>query len=119
MTLKERYDALCDDYAKAMMKKWNEKDKGYWFQKISGGLWVFGSNGSVFSFYEIKIIIDQDISREEYEEWEEYVSLCAKIGMKRVNLENYRSVKNIIPLDDLKVLANKKDMLKESIDEGV
>lgn len=67
MTLKEKYDSACNEYAKKFAKKHGLRF-GYWVGDRTGYMACF--NGDCFmSMVDIRLDIDDNIPVYEFEQW--------------------------------------------------
>lgn len=74
-------DALCELFQL-------NKDDGFWVGDDIGGVYC---NGDMFciTFDEMRIVIDNNISKKEFLEYEEYVSFCMEFNKVAPNLQSW------------------------------
>ena len=74
-------DALCELFEL-------NKEEGWWIGDDIGGVYC---NGDMYciTFDEIRYIVDNGISKDEFLEYEEYVSFCLEFNLSAPNLQSW------------------------------
>ena len=104
--LAKRYRELWDDYVNAMYEQWDKETSGHWVETSSMGLWAM-EDGAVLSCFDIKYIVDDNVTYEEFWDWREYNDLCRQLGMN-VNLVDFRKKRELFPKQKLEAILEFK-----------
>ena len=74
-------DALCELFEL-------NKEEGWWIGDDIGGVYC---NGDMYciTFDEIRYIVDNGISKDEFLEYEEYVSFCLEFNLSAPNFQSW------------------------------
>lgn len=127
MTLKQQFEALCNEYVNAL-KKILDCDNHYWIADDIGGVLCLNEDCYFLSLNDVRYIVDNEIKLEEVDAWYEYNTRLGMISsdIPTINLESWhkgcprRSEEKIKELEELhkktldarKILENEIKMFK-------
>lgn len=127
MTLKQQFEALCNEYVNAL-KKILDCDNHYWIADDIGGVLCLNKDCYFLCLNDVRYIVDNEIKLEEVDAWYEYNTILGMISsdISTINLESWhkgcprRSEEEIKELEELhkktldarKILENEIKMFK-------
>ena len=110
--LKENYEKACNDYVRTLLTLWGVDYKcGYWIGDEVGG--VYDIDGWItISMQEIVYCVENGVTYEEYEQWQDYGIKCAEYNLPTLNLNAWHKG---APRHDF----TKLDALKKDLDDAI
>lgn len=115
-SLKKGYDKACNDYVIALAKMWDIHSGGnFWVGDEVGGTFCF--DDLFINMNDIVFCVDNDVSIEEYEEWQNYCVWASDFNITSPNFESFYKGCPIVPEDEMRMLSNRKRELEMLIEE--
>jgi hypothetical protein len=88
--LKEDWEKACNGYLVELLRMWElEAWYGYWIGNEEGSLYDYGDGMFTINMDNIIYCVLNDITREQYIEWQEYVCEAAEFGFDTPNLRSW------------------------------
>lgn len=111
--LKENYEKACNDYVRALLTLWGVDYKcGYWIGGDVGG--VYDANGwMLLNMQDVMYCVENGVTTEEYEQWQEYGIKCAEYNLPILNLNAWHKG---APRHDFTKLDAAKKALEDEIE---
>lgn len=76
-TLKKNFELTANGYLNVLCSKWElDKDYGYWIGDEIGGLYDVSDGYVTITYDDIRYCVENDVSLEEYNDWQEYCLFC-------------------------------------------
>lgn len=88
--LRERYEKACNGYLEELLRMWElDAHYGYWIAEEVGGVYDYGDGSIDINMADIIYCVDNDIDREEFDEWSAYIVDAAEFGFTTPNLKSW------------------------------
>lgn len=123
--LKEQWEKACNAYLLELVNTWDlDTSYGFWIADDVGGTYAYG-DVYFLSMEDIKYCVENNLTREEYVEYQEYNSDACSLGFDNINLRSWHNgcprltKEQIQHLYDLKKeLNDETERLKEQLKNG-
>lgn len=87
--LREQWEKACNDYMKELLRVWElDTFYAYWVGEDVGGVLDYDGAFSI-SMEEIIFCVENDVTEDQYEEWQNYVCDAAEFGFSTPNLKSW------------------------------
>ena len=87
--LREQWEKACNDYMKELLRVWElDTFYAYWVGGDVGGVLDYDGAFSI-SMEEIIFCVENDVTEEQYEEWQNYICDAAEFGFSTPNLKSW------------------------------
>lgn len=95
--LKPNFEAAVDDYVNALLYMWSDYDKedptfspayGYWVGDDKSGVYCY-EDWFYISLTDIIYCVENKVSHDEYQEWQDYCVEAAEFGFDTPNLKSW------------------------------
>ena len=111
--LKENYEKACNDYVAALLTLWDlDGYYGCWIGEEVGGVYDYGDGIFTIGMQDIVYCVENGVTSEEYEQWQEYGIKCAEYNLPILNLNAWHKG---APRHDF----TKLDALKKDLDDAI
>ncbi len=111
--LKANYEKACNDYVAALLTLWEcDSYYGYWIGKEVGGVYDYGYGTFTIGIDDIRYCVDNDVAKEQYYEFQEYLTKCSEYNLPMINLDSW--IKGAPRYDFTKL-----DAAKKALDEAI
>ena len=88
--LKEQWKQACKGFLDELLRMWElDAYYGYWIGNEVGGVYDYGDGMFTINMDNIIYCVLGDITREQYMEWQEYISDAAEFGFTTPNLRSW------------------------------
>ena len=88
--LKEDWEKACNGYLVELLRMWElEAWYGYWIGNEEGSLYDYGDGMFTINMDNIIYCVLNDITHEQYMEWQEYCCEAAEFGFDTPNLRSW------------------------------
>lgn len=115
--LREQWEKACNDYMKELLRVWElDTFYAYWVGEDVGGVLDYDGAFSI-SMEEIIFCVENDVTEEQYEEWQNYICDAAEFGFSTPNLKSWmKGCPRTPPEVFARLRAMKKD-LADAVEE--
>jgi hypothetical protein len=111
--LKENYEKACNDYVAALLGMWElDSYYGFFIADEVGGIYDYGCGSFTIDMQDIIYCVENNVSKDEYYEWQEYSVKCSEYHLPILNLNAWHKG---APRHDF----TKLDALKKDLDEAI
>ena len=87
--LRRQYDAACNGYVTELLRMWElDGFYGYWIGDDVGGVYDYGGAFSI-GMEDIIYCVENDVTEEQYQEWQEYICEAIEFGFDTPNLKSW------------------------------
>ena len=88
--LREQWEKACNGYLVELLRMWElDAHYGYWIAEEIGSLYDYGDGMFTINMDDIIYCVLNDITSEQYIEWQEYVCDAAEFGFDTPNLKSW------------------------------
>ena len=88
--LKEQYEKACNGYLCELLRMWElDAHYGYWIGEEVGGVLDYGSGMFTINIDDIIYCVENDVTHQQYMEWQEYICDAAEFGFDTPNLRSW------------------------------
>jgi len=88
--LKEQWKQACNGFLVELLRMWElDAYYGYWIGDEVGGMYDYGDGMFTINMDNIIYCVLEDITREQYMEWQEYIVDAAEFGFTTPNLRSW------------------------------
>jgi len=88
--LKEQWEQACNGFLVELLRMWElDAYYGYWIGDEVGGMYDYGDGMFTINMDNIIYCVLEDITREQYMEWQEYIVDAAEFGFTTPNLRSW------------------------------
>ena len=116
--LKEQYEKACNGYLVELLRMWElNAHYGYWIGDEVGGLYDYGDGMITISMDNIIYCVENDVTQEQYMEWQDYNSEAYEFGFDTPNLRSWIMGCPRTPPDVFEKLRKLKADLGDAIEE--
>lgn len=116
--LKEQYEQACNAYLKELRKMWElDGYYGYWIGDEVGGVWDYGDGSIDISMENIIYCVEHDVTREQFDEWTEYICDASEFNMTTPNLRSFLAGCPRTSKEKFEELKQMKRALYEAVEE--
>lgn len=87
--LRRQYDAACNGYVTELLRMWElDSFYGYWIGDDVGGVYDYGGAFTI-GMEDIIYCVENDVTEEQYQEWQEYICEAIEFGFDTPNLKSW------------------------------
>ena len=87
--LRRQYDAACNGYVTELLRMWElDGFYGYWIGDDVGGVYDYGGAFTI-GMEDIIYCVENDVTEEQYQEWQEYICEAIEFGFDTPNLKSW------------------------------
>lgn len=85
--LKRNFELTAQGYVKLLCKMWHlDESYGYWVADEIGGVWCYGDTHFVVTYDDLRVLVEQDVTFDVFNEYDEYCSWAIEFGQIEPNL---------------------------------
>lgn len=89
-TLKKNFELTANGYLKVLCDKWElDEGYGYWIGDEIGGLYDFADGYVTITYDDMRFCVENDVSLEEYNSWQEYCLFCHDYKQTMPNFKSW------------------------------
>lgn len=89
-TLKKNFELTANGYLKVLCDKWElDEGYGYWIGDEIGGLYDVADGYVTITYDDIRYCVENDVSLEEYNDWQEYCLFCHDYKQTMPNFKSW------------------------------
>lgn len=115
--LREQWEKACNDYMKELLRVWElDTFYAYWVGEDVGGVLDYDGAFSI-SMEEIIFCVENDVTEEQYEEWQNYICDAAEFGFSTPNLKSWMKGCPRTPTEVFARLRAMKKDLSDAVEE--
>ena len=116
--LKKQYEAACNAYLAELLKMWElDAYYGYWIGDEVGGVYDYADGSIDISMADIIYCVENDVTREQFDEWSEYICDASEFHFATPNLKSWMKGCPRTPKEVFEKLRKMKQDLNEAINE--
>lgn len=87
--MRNQYECACNRYLAELLRMWElDSYYGYWIGEQVGGVYDY-DGGFTISMEDIIYCVEEDVTRKQYTEWQDYVCDAIEFGMATPNLRSW------------------------------
>ena len=87
--LKEQWEKACNGYLTELLRMWElDAYYGYWIGDEVGGVYDYGGSFTI-GMDDIIYCVENDVTREQFVEWQEYICDAVALGFDTPNLRSW------------------------------
>ena len=114
--LKEQWRKAVRGYQAALLNMWElDAHYGYWIGDEEGGVYDYGDGMFTIGIDNMIYCVDCDITREQYEEWQQYICDASEFGFDTPNLRSFVRGCPRTPAETFQHLRELKATLNDAI----
>jgi len=114
--LKEQWRQAVRGYQAALLNMWElDAHYGYWIGGEEGGVYDYGDGMLTINMDDIIYCVLNDVTREQYEEWQQYIIDASEFGFATPNLRSFVRGCPRTPAETFKHLREIKATLNDAI----
>lgn len=88
--LKAEYEQSCDGYLRELLRMWDlDSYYGYWIGDEVGGVYDYADGSIDIGMADIIYCVENDVTREQFDEWSEYICDASEFGFETPNLRSW------------------------------
>lgn len=115
--LREQWEKACNDYMKELLRVWElDTFYAYWVGEDVGGVLDYDGAFSI-SMEEIIFCVENDVTEDQYEEWQNYNCDAAEFGFSTPNLKSWMKGCPRTPTEVFARLRAMKKDLADAVEE--
>lgn len=115
--LREQWEKACNDYMKELLRVWElDTFYAYWVGEDVGGVLDYDGAFSI-SMEEIIFCVENDVTEDQYEEWQNYICDAAEFGFSTPNLKSWMKGCPRTPPEVFARLRSMKKDLADAVEE--
>ena len=116
--LKEKFEESAKQYLVALLQAWElDNYYGFWVSDEIGGVYCYGDN--IFIGYDdMRYVVDNDIKKEEFQEWSDYCTWCIDMDLKHPNLDAWHMGCPRLSKDKMKHIDNLKQRFEDAVNDA-
>ena len=116
--LKEQWRQAVRGYQTALLNMWElDAHYGYWICGEEGSVYDYGDGMFTIGIDDMIYCVDCDVTREQYEEWQQYMCDASEFGFDTPNLRSFVRGCPRTPAETFKHLREIKAMLNDAIQD--
>jgi hypothetical protein len=116
--LKEQWEKACNGFLMELLRMWElDAHYGYWIGDEVGGVYDYGDGMFTINMDDIIYCVENDVTHEQYIEWQEYICDAAEFGFATPNLRSWMKGCPRTSAETFKHLREIKAMLNDAIQE--
>jgi len=114
--LKDDWQKSCNGFLVELLRMWElDAHYGYWIGDETGGVYDYGDGSFDIGMDDIIYCVEHDVTREQYDEWQEYICDAAEFGFDTPNLRSWMHGCPRTPRETFKHLREIKATLNDAI----
>lgn len=115
--LKKQYEAACQAYLAELLKMWElDSYYGYWIGDEVGGVYDYDGGFSI-NMEDIIYCVENDVTEQQYYEWQEYIVDASEFGFDIPNLKSWMHGCPRVSQETFDKLRTMKQELNKEIEE--
>ena len=88
--LKEQWKQACNGYLAELLRMWKlDAFYAYWIGDDVGGVLDYGGGDFTIGMDDMRYCVENDVTQEQYIEWQEYCCDAAEFGFDLPNLKSW------------------------------
>ena len=88
--LKEQWKQAAGGFLTELLRMWElDAHYGYWIGDETGSVYDYGDGWLTIGMDDIIYCVLADVTREQYEEWQQYISDASEFGFDTPNLRSF------------------------------
>ena len=116
--LRQDYEKAVNSYLNELLRMWElDAHYGYWIGDETGGVYDYGDGMFTINMDDIIYCVLADVTREQYQEWQEYICDAAEFGFDTPNLRSFVRGCPRTSAETFKHLREIKAMLNDAVQE--
>ena len=116
--LKEQWKKACNGFLVELLRMWElDAYYCYWIGEEVGGVLDYGSGMFTISMDDIIYCVENDVTQQQYMEWQEYICDASEFGFDTPNLRSFVRGCPRTSAETFKHLREIKEMLDEAVQE--
>lgn len=116
--LKEKFDEAANKYLVALLQMWElDACYGFWVADQVGGTYAYGDNISI-NYDDICYVVNNDIPKDEFQEWSDYCTWCIEMGLSYPNLNAWHMGCPRHSKDKIEHINNLKQRFEDAVKEA-
>jgi hypothetical protein len=114
--LKEQWKQACHGFLTELLRMWElDAYYGYWIGDEDGTLYDYGDGMFTINMDDIIYCVLNDVTREQYEEWQQYICDASEFGFATPNLRSFVHGCPRTPAETFQHLRELKATLNDAI----
>ena len=114
--LKEQWRQAVRGYQAALLNMWElDAHYGYWIGGEEGSVYDYGDGMFTIGIDDMIYCVDCDVTREQYEEWQQYICDASEFGFDTPNLRSFGRGCPRTPAETFQHLRELKATLNDAI----
>ena len=114
--LKEQWEWSCNSYLVELLRMWElDACYGYWIGDEVGGVYDYADGSIDISMADIIYCVENDVTREQFDEWSEYICDASEFGFATPNLRSWMKGCPRTPAETFQHLRELKATLNDAI----
>lgn len=116
--LKAEYEQSCDGYLRELLRMWDlDSYYGYWIGDEVGGVYDYADGSIDIGMADIIYCVENDVTREQFDEWSEYICDASEFGFETPNLRSWMHGCPRVSQETFDKLRTMKQELNKEIEE--
>ena len=116
--LRQDYEKAVNGYLVELLRMWElDGYYGYWISDEVGGVYDYGDGMFTINMDDIIYCVENDVTREQYIEWQEYICDATEFGFATPNLRSFVRGCPRTSVETFKHLREIKATLNDAIQE--
>lgn len=116
--LKEQWEQSCNGFLVELLRMWElDAHYGYWIGDETGGVYDYGDGMLTINMDDIIYCVDNDVTQEQYMDWQEYCYDASEFGFDMPNLRSWMRGCPRISKETFEKFRKMKKELNNAIDE--
>lgn len=116
--LRKQWEQACNGYLVELLRMWElDSYYGFWVGEEVGGVYDYGYGMFTISMDDIIYCVLEDITREQYQEWQEYICDAHEFNFNIPNLRSWMSGCPRIPKETFDTMRKMKQDLLDDVEE--
>jgi hypothetical protein len=88
--LRKQWEQACNGYLVELLRMWElDSYYGFWVGDETGGVYDYGDGMFTINMDDIIYCVLEDITREQYEEWQQYICDASEFNFNIPNLRSW------------------------------
>lgn len=88
--LRQDYEKAVNGYLNELLRMWElDAYYGYWIGDDVGGVYDYGDGSFDINLRDIIYCVENDVTREQYDEWQEYICDASEFNFPLPNLRSW------------------------------
>ena len=116
--LKEQWEQACNGFLVELLRMWElDAHYGYWIGDETGGVYDYGDGMLTINMDDIIYCVLNDVTQEQYEEWQQYICDATEFGFATPNLRSWMRGCPRIPKETFDTLRKMKQDLLDAVED--